>query len=232
MTRETVPVSVIIPVLDGSALIGETLASIARQSWMPAEVFVVDGGSTHDSATVVQAFAQQPGVPPTRYMTHADPGAASKRNCAAAMATGDYLAFLDADDLWPDDRTEVLLGALLGDHALDCATGAMQQFRADGSRSGEFIYLGSPVATRLPSAALIRRKSFERIGEFDARLRVGETIEWWSRAMDAGFRCVPVEATVLLRRVHAGNLGKRRPDPGRDYLDMLRGVLERRRGDS
>ncbi len=230
MRGARVSVSVVIPVLNGSGLIGEALASVARQSCMPSEVIVVDGGSTDDSASVVQRFAAQPGAPHTRFVEHADPGAAGKRNAGAHLATGNYLAFLDADDVWPDDRTERLLRTLLDDPMLDCVSGNIQQFRADLRAEGLRRMLGAPAATRLPSAALMKRTSFESAGNFDTVLRRGETIEWWSRATDSGFRTAVIDATVLLRRVHEGNLGRTQPDPGREYLGMLHRVLERRRG--
>ena len=76
----------------------------------------------------------------------------------------------------------------------------------------------------------MKRLSFGKVGNFDTALRRGETIEWWSRAMDTGFRIAAIDATVLLRRVHEGNLGRTQPDAGREYLWMLHRVLERRRG--
>ena len=230
MREARVSVSVVIPVLNGSGLIGEALASIAHQTFMPSEVIVVDGGSIDDSASVVQRFAALPGAPHTRFVVHTDPGAAGKRNAGAALAAGDYLAFLDADDVWPDDRTERLLRPLLDDPVLDCVTGRIQQFGAAPQANGLCRMLGAPAATRLPSAALMKRLSFGKVGNFDTALRRGETIEWWSRAMDTGFRIAAIDATVLLRRVHEGNLGRTQPDAGREYLWMLHRVLERRRG--
>ena len=230
MRARPVSVSVVIPVLNGSGLIGEALASVACQTCMPFEIIVVDGGSTDDSASVVQRFAAQPDAPHTRFLVHADPGAASKRNAGAALATGVYLAFLDADDVWPNDRTESLLRLMQDDPGLDCVTGKIQQFREALQFDTLCRILGAPAATRLPSAALIKRSSFEKVGTFDLGLSRGETIEWWSRAMDIGFRTAAIDSIVLLRRVHEGNLGRAQAEQGREYLKMLHLVLERRNG--
>jgi glycosyltransferase involved in cell wall biosynthesis len=226
---EFTSVSVVIPVLNGSPWINEALDSIARQTLVPFEVIVVDGGSGDDSESLVRQFSMKHGTPRTSFLWHEETGAASKRNIGACKASGEFIAFLDADDVWPEERTERLLSPLIVDQTLDCVTGNIQEFRRDSKISDSVITLGRPVATRLPSAALLRRSSFERVGYFSTQLRIGETIEWWSRAEDAGFHTLSIDFTVLLRRIHESNLGRTQADPGREYLAMLRQVLQRRR---
>jgi GT2 family glycosyltransferase len=79
---------------------------------------------------------------------------------------------------------------------------------------------------------LIRRPAFDRVGLFDETLRVGEFIEWWARAQDAGLRVVTVPEVVLRRRIHATNTGIVRADSRVDYTRALRAALQRRRGTS
>jgi glycosyltransferase involved in cell wall biosynthesis len=218
---ESVPVSVVIPVRNGAALIGHALQSIVRQSWRPREIIVVDGDSKDDSESVVRSFEN------TLFLREPSAGAGEGRNIGARLASMPFLAFLDADDLWPEERTELLLRRLYDRNGLDIVTGKMQQFRTGPAES--IVPLAGPQASRLPSVALLRRETFWRIGPFSSEWRVGETVEWWSRAMDAGVTHECVEETVLLRRVHDANLGKTTEAPMRDYLKMLHTVVNRRR---
>ena len=167
----TVPVSVVIPVLNGAALLGDALRSIDRQSWRPQEIIVVDGGSQDDSGAVARQFEN------TVFHTHPQPNAAEKRNVGARLATMPHIAFLDADDLWPAARIEKQLSRLLNDPAIELVNGSMQQFRA--GPCGEIVLLSAPEPSHLPSVALMRRDLFWKVGPFSPQWKVGETIEWW-----------------------------------------------------
>ncbi len=91
-------ISVIVPTFNRAGLIGATLESILRQTHRPAEVIVVDDGSTDNTAEVVR---QYPGV---RYHRTVNSGVCRARNVGAALARGAWLAFCDSDDLWREDR--------------------------------------------------------------------------------------------------------------------------------
>ncbi len=215
------PVSVVIPVHNRAGLLAETLACVTHQTWRAQEIILVDDGSTDD---LERATARYPGLIVLR-LSHA--GAAAARNAGAKRASQPFLAFLDADDLWPEARTQRLLEPLLARPDLHVMSGRMQQFRV--SPSGVEEMLSEPMASRLPSVSLIRREAFWRAGPFSSQWQVGETVEWCARAADAGLTNGSVPETVLLRRVHEGNLGKTVEGPGKAYVHMLRAVMERRR---
>ena len=95
-------VSVVIAVFDGERFIGDALGSIFGQTRPPAEVCVVDDGSTDGTAAVVAAFAG------ARYLRRAvRSGQAAALNLGVASTAGDRLAFLDADDVWAADKLRV-----------------------------------------------------------------------------------------------------------------------------
>jgi glycosyltransferase involved in cell wall biosynthesis len=214
-------VSVIIPVHNGADFIGDALESAYNQTRRPEEVIVVDDGSTDGTEDVVRAFET------TTFLKQSREGAAEARNKGAKLAKASYLAFLDADDLWPETRLEHQVQALAKAPDLDFVSGRMVQFRP--SLNGNVV-LSSPVQSRLPSVLLIRREAFWKAGPFSSQWEVGETIEWWSRAMDAGLRGEALQEVVLFRRVHAHNLGKTADAPMQSYLRMLHAVVNRRRG--
>jgi len=108
---------------------------------------------------------------------------------------------------------------------LDIVCGSMVQFQRD--RDGKMVELSKPLACHLPSVMLMRTDVFRMVGPFSGKWRVGETIEWVSRAVDAGVRRGSIADVVLLRRVHEQNLGKVVSASSHEYLQMLREVMVR-----
>jgi len=105
-------ISVIIPVYNGERYLAEAIESALAQTWEPVEIIIVDDGSTDGSADVASRFASS-----VKYdlQPHAGPGAA--RNRGARLARGDYLAFLDADDLWLKEKLKLQMAAMQGSAA-------------------------------------------------------------------------------------------------------------------
>lgn len=94
-------VSVIIPVYNGARFIAETLESILNQTVRPAEVIVIDDGSTDDTALAVEKFGH-----PVMLIRTSNGGACKARNIAARKATGNWIAPCDGDDLWLPTKLE------------------------------------------------------------------------------------------------------------------------------
>ena len=88
--------SVIIPLYNKEREIGDTVRSVLAQTLQPAEIVVVDDGSTDGSADIVRGIAS----PLIKLVTQANAGECAARNRAIAESTGDYIALLDADDTW------------------------------------------------------------------------------------------------------------------------------------
>jgi glycosyltransferase involved in cell wall biosynthesis len=92
-------VSVIIPTYNCAAFLAEAIRSVLAQTHRAAEIIVVDDGSADDTATVVAGLGAV-----ITYLRQENAGAAAARNAGLARATGDYIAFLDADDYWAPDK--------------------------------------------------------------------------------------------------------------------------------
>lgn len=101
-------ISVVIPCYNAAAFVGGTIRCALTQTRPPLEVIVVDDGSTDNSAAAAGAFGA-----PVRVIRQANGGAAEARNTGIRNATGDWIAFLDADDTWTPDRLEHLVPALV-----------------------------------------------------------------------------------------------------------------------
>jgi glycosyltransferase involved in cell wall biosynthesis len=217
-------VSVIIPVYNGAAFVGDAIASVLAQDGVRLEVVVVDDGSEDGSAEVAERFGS-----PVRCLRQANAGIAGARNAGVRATRGDLLAFLDADDLWTPGRLREQVDRLAAEPALDCVFGVVEHFR-DARASAQYESRAPERAPGLlPGAMLIRRASFLRVGPFDPSWRLGEFIEWQLRAEERGLRHEVLPRVVLRRRVHDGNTTTRRGAERLEYLRVLRSVLHRRR---
>src|SRR5215472_10802511 len=88
-------VSVVIPVFNEAGVVRRAIGSVLTQELAPLEIIVVDDGSTDATPSVLGTFGDR-----IRVLRQANAGAAAARNTGAAAASGEYLAFLDADDEW------------------------------------------------------------------------------------------------------------------------------------
>ncbi|HEY8105065.1 MAG TPA: glycosyltransferase [Gemmatimonadales bacterium] len=101
-TRSTV--SVVVPTYNRADRLKDTIASILAQTVQPLEVLIVDDGSTDDTARVCREFPS-----PVRYIHRENGGSAAARNTGMRAAKGEYIAFLDADDVWEPAKLEIQL---------------------------------------------------------------------------------------------------------------------------
>ena len=219
-------VSVLMTVFDGARYLAEAIDSALAQDHAALEVVVVDDGSTDDSAAVAAAYG-----PPVRCLREPHRGMGPARNVAVASAAGDLVTFLDADDRLPAGSIACRLARFEDDRSLDVVFGHQREFVSDDLEHDERVRMRPPIASapsRLPSGALVRRAALARVGPFSDTLTRGSSVDWSSRALDAGLRTCTVPDVVYERRLHATNNG--RTDPGeRDYLLVVKAALDRRR---
>jgi glycosyltransferase involved in cell wall biosynthesis len=219
-------VSIVIPVRDGGGFLAAAIASVCGQSVDDLEVIVVDDGSTDGSFDVAASHPDGR----TRAVRQAATGAAAARNHGARLARGEWLAFLDADDLWVPDKLRLQLKAVGQSPAATMAFGHVQEFL-----SPEFAATGEhqAIPRLLPGYSvvtlLLRRRDFAATGGFDERLMTGEFADWYDRGRTAGFEPLLLPDTLALRRIHAGNLHRRRRADSQGYPAMLKAMLDRRR---
>ena len=147
-------VSVVMPAYNAERFIDEALESVLNQSHQQLEVIVVDDGSTDGTAARVQAYGD-----PVRYLQQVNAGVGAARNSGLEAATGDYIAFLDADDLWRPEKLDVQLEIA----ARNPESGLIA---CDGVRFAE----GNIVAGRLLSPWVLDRLAGSATGEMTGRL--------------------------------------------------------------
>lgn len=228
--NDTPLVSVIVPVYNGAAYLAEALASVAYQTYQPLEVIIVDDGSTDDSRAIARKVA-----PHAQFIRQANQGAAAARNRGVAEATGELLAFLDQDDVWMREKLAWQVAALAADPTADIVFGHVQQFLTpdlDPALRARLHCPANPQPGLLPSALLMRRAAFERVGPFESGWRVAEWAEWYTRSVDLGLRAVMLPQAVAKRRLHAANTGLTRRAAAPEYARLLKARLDRRRSEA
>jgi glycosyltransferase involved in cell wall biosynthesis len=187
------PVSVIVPAYQAAAIIGRALHSVARQTRQPAEVILVDDGSTDATAAAAEACAAAMPAVNLRVIRQPNRGAGAARNRALAEARGDYVAFLDADDEWlPEKLDQSLVRLEASGLALIAHNGWIVEdgretyldiaarYRAAAGRLFEGLYRRGFLST---SSVVARRESIVAAGGFDETLRNGHDFDLWLKVL-------------------------------------------------
>ncbi len=217
-------ISAVIPCYNTAAFVGEAIDSALGQSRPPDEIVVVDDGSTDASADVARGYGER-----VRLVRQPNGGIGAARNRGLAESSGDWIAFLDADDVWPRDSLAARVAAIEASVSLDYVVGLTEEFLNLGDTPGLVTRAkAAPASARVAGALLIRKGLFDRVGDFDATLKLGETMDWVARAEDAGARSARIDRIVLRRRIHGANTVIREAGSKSDYLKVLRASLARR----
>jgi glycosyltransferase involved in cell wall biosynthesis len=185
--------SVIVPVWNARETLAEALRSVERQTEPPFEVILVDDGSTDRIEEVVQSTGF-----PVQFFRQANCGPAAARNHGFRRSTGSLVAFLDADDIWPEDSLRILSSFLARQPEAEVVQGKIQDVWPD-PESGE-RRLGCPRWAFNLGSALFRRSLLEQMGGFDPSFRTGEDVEFWMRCKEYGLRRQMIEDVTLYYR--------------------------------
>lgn len=220
-------ISVVIPCFNAERYIGATLRSVLTQELAAMEVIVVDDGSSDGSADIVRRqFAQ------VTLLQQANQGVAAARNRGIEHASGDWIAFVDADDIWLPGKLAAQCALLQANSDARIAYTAWQVWHSTepeptpellaqlAARAGDqarwagasgWIYpellLDCVVWT---STVLARRSLLRELGGFDPGLRIGEDYDLWLRAS----RVTPilrVPRPLALYRLHPASITKGAP---------------------
>ena len=214
-------ISAVVPLYNTRAYIVEAIDSILAQTRPADEIIVVDDGSTDGGAELLAGYGARVCV-----IRQANAGGATALNRGIAQATGNIIAFLDADDLWARDKLERQQSILLEKASVDGVFGLVQQFdQRDGASISHEPQRG---VSRI--GLLIRRVAFDRFGLFDESMRVVEFVPWYARASVLGLTTEMLDHVVAYRRIHSGNGGiVRRDQQQQESLLGLKKALDLRR---
>ena len=182
-------VSVIIPTHNRASFLGAAVASVLAQSFQDFEIIIIDDASTDPTQAVIAGFSDVR----IRYFRSAkNRGEGASRNAGIAQAGGEYIAFLDDDDTWlPEklaaqvevlDRSPARVGAVYtGYFRVDARTGAIIATVAAEKRGNIYADLRVQNWVGSPSAVLVRRACFGKVGSFDEKIKFGLDYDMWIR---------------------------------------------------
>jgi glycosyltransferase involved in cell wall biosynthesis len=213
-------VSVIIPCLNRETLVGQAIESALGQTHQNVEIIVVNDGSTDGTEKVVQSYTDNGKV---RYFKHeVNKGIPAARNTGIRNSLGDYVAFLDSDDMWLPNKVEVQLRAFSQDAASRVGMVWTDAYFVDelgNTRTREvvlphdFSFLANEKVLKLlfmrnfviGGTSMVRRSCFDKVGLLDEELRGGtDDYDLWLR-LAPHFKFVYVPIPLATVRLHGGN---------------------------
>jgi glycosyltransferase involved in cell wall biosynthesis len=203
-------ISVIIPVYNGQKTIRETIESVLNQTFKDFELIVINDGSQDATLEIISS------VPDCRLKVFSYPnaGQAASRNRGFSHSTGEFIAFLDADDLWTPDKLEAQLKALQNNPQAAVAYSWTNCIDESGQflREASYSTVSGDVYAKLlltdfldnGSNPLIRRQALVEVGDFDESLPPAEDWDMWLR-LAARYHFVAVLAPQVLYRQSANS---------------------------
>jgi glycosyltransferase involved in cell wall biosynthesis len=224
-------ISCIVPVYNGERYVAAALDSILAQTYRPLEILVVDDGSTDGTREMIASYGER-----VRYFQQRHAGPGSARNLGVSQARGEFVAFLDADDLWHPEKLARQMARFEARPELDlCVTGGRNFWipevieTDERSRDPQHTepwpgYVSSPTL-------LARRKAFERVGPFDTGLEQGEDRDWFIRAAELGLVKELLPEVLLHRRLHDANISNQltAAEAGQGNMRLVKALIDRRR---
>jgi glycosyltransferase involved in cell wall biosynthesis len=219
-------ISVVIPAFNSAAVLESAVRSVRAQDGFSSEIIVVDDGSTDSTPSILRKNAAKD----LTVITQRNAGAGAARNAGIQAAHGEWIAFLDADDVWLPGKLDLQMSALAahpdrsfcyGDGLLRDRHGEESLRRIRGVQTHLFLDLLQGPEFGVGSV-IVRRSCFDRVGLFDTELRSGEDWDMWLR-LSAEFEGCYVPKPLCLYHL---------PDqPGKYPADVMehctRRVIER-----
>ena len=222
-------VSVIIPYYKGEKYITETLQSIFSQNYSNLEVIVVNDESPEEALEPLKAFGDA-----VRIITQKNQGQAAARNAGITVAKGSVIAFSDQDDLWGEDSLANMIPYIIGNNEerkmYEVVRGVTEIFHTN--EQGEQVVtktLHSPV---LIGSAIYKREVFEKVGLFDASMRVGEDFDWNIKLQASNCSEKRIPQVTFRHRKHDANQSGSENYIKDGQFDSIRKKLERMRESS
>lgn len=219
-------ISVIIAVLNGEKFIAEALQSVMDQDYNPLEIIVVDDGSTDKTAAIVKTQ-----FPSVHYHYHANKGIPATKNVGVEAATGDFITFLDADDIWVKNKLALQLRIFHDHPEVEVVYGFSLQ--TPMLPPGELFLINlenekGAFATQLGSM-LIRKSVFGKVGNFDEEMKIAEDLDWVNRIREAGIKIMAHKEIVQFYRMHDQNVTRDKKQTQSYILKAYKKSLTRRR---
>lgn len=217
-------VSVIIPVHNGEKFIEQAVENVLSQNYPAIEIIIINDGSTDNSDRIIRNLKTD-----VRYFNRQNSGPSAARNTGIKDASGKYIAFLDVDDLWPENNLSYLVEQLEENEDADIVRGYAQLFRDVNGGGKE--YLGNPRESYeyYIGAGLYRADVFSTVGLFDLGLLFGEDTDWYNRAREERISIKWLDEVTLFVRRHGKNMTEGKTLAELNRLKTVKRAIDRHR---
>lgn len=218
-------VSVIIPYYKAGKYIEAAIESVRAQHYAPLEIILIDDGSHDDIASRIKGWGDD-----IVFVQQENKGPASARNRGVERAKGEILAFLDADDIWTENKLKRQVERLQQDEKLGMVTGRVKWVVLEGSDDRGLIFTkeGPRMNVHL-GAALVRKWVFDQVGLFYEKLRFHEDHDFLLRVREAGIGLAIMKDVTLIYQLHNTNMTRDLNLAKTGFMEMLKRSIERRR---
>jgi glycosyltransferase involved in cell wall biosynthesis len=234
MSPASVFYSVVIPAYNAERFIRQALDSAAGQTFTGFEIVVVDDGSTDSTVKEVEAWAQAHPATALALVRQQHGGIGAARNAGIRAARGQYVAFLDADDLWAERKLEAVALRAQGSQDIDvlCHDEWLVEYgKRQGLRHGPYttyrqlLFRGNSLST---SATVVTRAALQKVGGFseDPRFNGVEDYELWLRLAQAGCRIAYFHEILGTYAVGGHGITSRIEEHCAHYLNVLQAHFE------
>ena len=224
---EAVFISVLIPVYRAGKHVSEAVESVFKQHIRNMELIIVNDGSDDDSIIHIKnAIEKAPEGISVSFIDMPHKGQAAARNTALNAARGEWIFYLDADDVLAEDALENLLKGAAEDPEAGIICAKCRDFISPELTPEEAEGLNieaEPYRRMLSGCTLIKHDVYDQAGGYDESLKSSETAQWMLKVRDAGVRVHNIEDVTMYRRYHRNNFGRTgRNTQLKSYMDIIR----------
>ncbi len=240
MIADAMKISAVIPAYNSATFLPQAITSVLAQSESISEIIVVDDGSTDDTRGVLEQFGSA-----VQYVHQENQGPSAARNRGIDLAEGDWIAFLDADDQWTEDKTQEQIEIVRRHPEVALVASDMAEVDPSGNvlvpsvlnKHHLLDWLkslnGAPIPHAMAAlvqknfiptgAVLVNKAVLDQVGRFDEQLHFGEDLELWVRvSMRHAIVCVP--KVHLLRTRHGSNLVNANTEMFQDLVEVMQRI--------
>jgi len=222
-------ISCIVTSFNSEKYIAEAINSILDQTYKHIELIVADGGSKDNTREVVQKLNSN-----IKFITQKTLSPSDTRNLGFQSSKGNYIAFLDADDLWHPEKLTRQMNCFAENSEIDLCITYAEMFWSEDLKNEKIFFKNHPRTKSIPGYAtttlLAKKNVFEIAGKFNKELWFTDAAEWFIRTKGLGLKMHIIEEPLTFHRMHQSNLTKRKSEESREeFLALVKSVLDRKK---
>ncbi len=213
-------VTCIIPVFNCEKYIESAIESVLNQTYKNIEIIVVDDGSTDRTPELIKKFNGK-----IKYIRHPNSGSAAARNLGISKASGDFIGFLDSDDMWDKNKIFLQLKCFENNPEIDVCLCNIKIINEKEVLKDQYV-LVTPYTV---CSILIKIDALKKVGHFNVNLKFGEDTDWFMRIRELNIPVKILKDILVYARLHKNNLTDSFNTRSREEIfSKIKNVLDKR----